>query len=71
MQAKAAREGREKLIAMGYDPASFWEQQVVWGDHDSFQYVTISFSSGGRVTRRFRHVNNVRYGELYFDVHIP
>ncbi|KAF9779317.1 HotDog domain-containing protein [Thelephora terrestris] len=24
---------------MGYDPDTFYEQKVVWGDHDSFQHV--------------------------------
>lgn len=33
----AAAEARSKLLELGYDPASFWEQIVVWGDHDSFQ----------------------------------
>ena len=32
-----AEEGRAKLAELGYDPDSFWEQQIVWGDHDSFQ----------------------------------
>lgn len=32
-----AEEGRVKLSELGFDPESFWEQQVVWGDHDSFQ----------------------------------
>ncbi|OBZ73730.1 hypothetical protein A0H81_06230 [Grifola frondosa] len=34
-----AAEARAKLTELGYDPESFWEQQVVWGDHDSFQHV--------------------------------
>ena len=32
-------EGRTKLLELGYDPESFWEQKVVWGDHDAFQWV--------------------------------
>ncbi|TBU39551.1 Thioesterase/thiol ester dehydrase-isomerase [Dichomitus squalens] len=32
-------EGRTKLAELGYDPESFWEQKVVWGDHDAFQHV--------------------------------
>ena len=32
-----AEEGRTKLLELGFNPDSFWEQQVVWGDHDSFQ----------------------------------
>lgn len=35
----AAAEAREELGRMGYDPTTFYEQRVVWGDHDSFQYV--------------------------------
>ncbi|KAH9951104.1 Thioesterase/thiol ester dehydrase-isomerase [Amylocystis lapponica] len=35
----AAVEARTKLLEMGYDPTSFWEQRIVWGDHDSFQHV--------------------------------
>jgi YbgC/YbaW family acyl-CoA thioester hydrolase len=27
------------LVELGYDPKLFWEQQIVWGDHDSFQHV--------------------------------
>lgn len=34
-----AEEGRAKLLKLGFDPDSFWEQKVVWGDHDSFQCV--------------------------------
>jgi hypothetical protein len=33
------REGREVLTQRGFDPDSFWEQPVVWGELDSFQYV--------------------------------
>ena len=36
-QRLIAEEGRRKLLELGYDPTSFWEQQIVWGDHDSFQ----------------------------------
>ncbi|KAF9563609.1 hypothetical protein CPC08DRAFT_734809 [Agrocybe pediades] len=32
-------EAREKLQRAGLDPKSFWEQRIVWGDHDSFQHV--------------------------------
>ncbi|KAF8909276.1 HotDog domain-containing protein [Gymnopilus junonius] len=32
-------EARRKLLKAGLDPGSFWEQRVVWGDHDSFQHV--------------------------------
>ncbi|RDB18563.1 hypothetical protein Hypma_000240 [Hypsizygus marmoreus] len=32
-------EARHKLMEAGFDPASFWEQRIVWGDQDSFQHV--------------------------------
>jgi hypothetical protein len=35
--AEALREGRELLVRKGFDPASIWEQPIVWGDMDSFQ----------------------------------
>ena len=38
----AAEEGRTYFVGRGFDPASFWEQPIVWGDHDAFQYVIIS-----------------------------
>ncbi|KAG6902346.1 hypothetical protein C0995_001143 [Termitomyces sp. Mi166 len=28
----------QKLTEAGFDPASFWEQRIVWGDQDAFQY---------------------------------
>jgi hypothetical protein len=31
----------EKLIRRGYHAGSIWEQKIVWGDHDSFQYVVL------------------------------
>ena len=36
-ELSSVEEGRAKLIELGYDPDSFWEQPVVWGDHDAFQ----------------------------------
>lgn len=33
----AAAEARTELMKLGYDPTSFWDQPIVWGDHDSFQ----------------------------------
>ncbi|PIL24812.1 hypothetical protein GSI_12698 [Ganoderma sinense ZZ0214-1] len=48
-----AEEGRAKLSELGFDPDSFWEQQVVWGDHDSFQHVNnvryVRFFESGRI----------------------
>jgi hypothetical protein len=35
----AAAEAKRELCRMGYDPVTFYEQRVVWGDHDSFQCV--------------------------------
>ncbi|KAF8159330.1 Thioesterase/thiol ester dehydrase-isomerase [Crassisporium funariophilum] len=32
-------EAVEKLRVAGFDPQSFWEQRIVWGDHDAFQHV--------------------------------
>ncbi|KAF8652596.1 hypothetical protein AX16_004317 [Volvariella volvacea WC 439] len=37
--AGLVQDAREKLRKAGMDPASFWEQRIVWGDHDSFQHV--------------------------------
>ena len=34
-----AAHSRARLVGMGYDPTSFWEQPIVWGDHDAFQRV--------------------------------
>ncbi|TFK69123.1 hypothetical protein BDN72DRAFT_820459 [Pluteus cervinus] len=30
---------RATMTKSGFDPASFWEQKIVWGDQDSFQHV--------------------------------
>jgi len=35
----AAADAKQELSRMGYDPATFYEQRVVWGDHDSFRCV--------------------------------
>jgi hypothetical protein len=37
----AAEEGRVYFEDRGFDPASFWEQPIAWGDHDAFQYEII------------------------------
>ncbi|KAL0953892.1 hypothetical protein HGRIS_005063 [Hohenbuehelia grisea] len=46
-------EGRKLLTSLGYDPASFWEQTIVWGDHDSFQHVNnvkyVRYFESGRI----------------------
>ncbi|TFY66335.1 hypothetical protein EVG20_g4763 [Dentipellis fragilis] len=48
-----AREAKAKLAAKGYDAASFWEQPIVWGDHDAFQHVNnvryVRFFESGRM----------------------
>ncbi|TFK19957.1 hypothetical protein FA15DRAFT_673982 [Coprinopsis marcescibilis] len=30
---------RARLVEAGFDPASVWEQRIVWGDQDPFQHV--------------------------------
>ncbi|EJD07483.1 Thioesterase/thiol ester dehydrase-isomerase [Fomitiporia mediterranea MF3/22] len=49
----ADKEGREKLLGQGFDPESFFEQKVVWGDMDSFQHVNnvryLRFLESGRI----------------------
>ncbi|KXN91107.1 hypothetical protein AN958_02883 [Leucoagaricus sp. SymC.cos] len=32
-------KARERFIKEGFDPLSFWEQPIAWGDHDAFQHV--------------------------------
>ena len=49
----AAVKARQELSQLGYDPTTFYEQRVVWGDHDSFQYV-LRFSLRGLLTSNFR-----------------
>lgn len=48
-----AQEARNTLLKLGFDPESFWEQQIVWGDHDSFQHVNnvryVRFFESGRI----------------------
>ncbi|VDC00932.1 unnamed protein product [Peniophora sp. CBMAI 1063] len=48
-----ATHARLKLEGMGYEPRSFWAQQIVWGDHDSFQHVNncryVRFFESGRM----------------------
>ncbi|THH09721.1 hypothetical protein EW145_g1802 [Phellinidium pouzarii] len=46
-------EAREKLTELGYDPLSFYEQRVVWGDLDSFRHVNnvryLRYLESGRI----------------------
>ncbi|CAA7265179.1 unnamed protein product [Cyclocybe aegerita] len=36
---EALEEAKETLLQKGFDPQSFWEQRIVWGDQDPFQHV--------------------------------
>ncbi|KAF8997872.1 HotDog domain-containing protein [Cyathus striatus] len=36
---RGLESARDALLAARMDPSSFWEQKIVWGDHDSFQHV--------------------------------
>ncbi|EIM84325.1 uncharacterized protein STEHIDRAFT_82241 [Stereum hirsutum FP-91666 SS1] len=49
----AAEEAKATFIQQGYDPSSFWEQSIVWGDHDAFQHVNnvryVRFFESGRM----------------------
>ncbi|KAG6829726.1 hypothetical protein H0H92_003685 [Tricholoma furcatifolium] len=33
------KEATQTMIDAGFDPSSFWEQRIVWGDQDAFQHV--------------------------------
>ncbi|KAF8273082.1 hypothetical protein EI94DRAFT_1769405 [Lactarius quietus] len=35
----SAEEARKHFVDRGFDPTSFWEQPISWGDHDAFQHV--------------------------------
>ena len=30
----------QQMVENGFDPLSFWEQRIAWGDQDSYQYVS-------------------------------
>ncbi|KAG2057511.1 Thioesterase/thiol ester dehydrase-isomerase [Suillus hirtellus] len=49
----SAENGRAKLLSMGYDAGSLWEQSIVWGHHDSFRHVNnahyLRFIESGRM----------------------
>ena len=32
-------KGYQRMLENGFDPLSFWEQRIAWGDQDSYQYV--------------------------------
>ncbi|KAG2143794.1 HotDog domain-containing protein, partial [Suillus bovinus] len=48
-----AENARAKLISMGYDSGSLWEQSIAWGHHDSFRHVNnahyLRFIESGRM----------------------
>lgn len=48
-----SKHGRNWAVQHGFDPASFWEQSIVWGDLDSFQHVNnvryLRFFESGRM----------------------
>ncbi|KAJ8586164.1 hypothetical protein M405DRAFT_373664 [Rhizopogon salebrosus TDB-379] len=48
-----AANARAKLISMGYDAGSLWEQSIVWGHHDAFRHVNnahyLRFIESGRM----------------------
>ncbi|KAG1747932.1 Thioesterase/thiol ester dehydrase-isomerase [Suillus paluster] len=48
-----AANARAKLISMGYDEGSLWEQSIVWGHHDAFRHVNnvhyLRFVESGRI----------------------
>lgn len=60
VQAAAASLGQQRLRELGYDPESFWEQPIVWGDHDSFQYAL------GRLPTR-RHADRRTGMSIMYD----
>ncbi|KAH7890984.1 Thioesterase/thiol ester dehydrase-isomerase [Phlebopus sp. FC_14] len=51
--ADAAAQARDKLISLGYDASSLWEQSIVWGHHDAFRHVNnahyLRFIESGRI----------------------
>ncbi|KAG2033816.1 HotDog domain-containing protein [Suillus americanus] len=48
-----AENARAKLISMGCDAGSLWEQSIAWGHHDSFRHVNnahyLRFIESGRM----------------------
>ncbi|KIK99128.1 hypothetical protein PAXRUDRAFT_823091 [Paxillus rubicundulus Ve08.2h10] len=49
----AAGQARAKMISLGYDAGSLWEQSIVWGHHDAFRHVNnahyLRFFESGRM----------------------
>ncbi|KAF8840400.1 hypothetical protein BDN67DRAFT_968589 [Paxillus ammoniavirescens] len=49
----AAAQARSKMISLGYDAGSLWEQSIVWGHHDAFRHVNnahyLRFFESGRM----------------------
>ncbi|KAG9313186.1 P-loop containing nucleoside triphosphate hydrolase protein [Chiua virens] len=52
-QPDPAVQARAKLISLGYDASSLWEQSIVWGHHDAFRHVNnahyLRFFESGRM----------------------
>jgi len=52
-QPDPAAQARAKLISLGYDAGSLWEQSIVWGHHDAFRHVNnahyLRFFESGRM----------------------
>lgn len=53
MLTELSKAGRRHALRHKFDPLSFWEQPVVWGDLDSFQHVNnvryLRFFESGRM----------------------
>ena len=59
------------MAKCSFDPQSFFEQKVVWGDLDSFRYVRLRYpeiGDGDLLSGSYRHVNNVRYCAHYLSI---
>ncbi|KAF8141427.1 Thioesterase/thiol ester dehydrase-isomerase [Boletus edulis] len=52
-QLNPATQARAKLLSLGYDAGSLWEQSIVWGHHDAFRHVNnahyLRFFESGRM----------------------
>ena len=49
----------QKLLDLGYDPTSFWEQKITWGFHDVFIQISNANTANGCKSSNCRQVNNV------------
>jgi hypothetical protein len=48
-----SKEAHERFETEGYDPMSFLDQQIAWGDQDTFQYVS-SFEETRSIRLNFK-----------------